>query len=156
MGFSPLRALVGGGTLLVLLAVAAGCGSGVGSVSGKVFYQGKLVKGGNVTFVSTEGKPSKSTSINEDGSYSLDKLLAVAGGVAGVALWFGHHLRAARAAVGLGHNLAAIEHLSRCRRVWADHPETLLLCATATRRAGNWNEAEAFLDSYWRQRGDDE
>jgi len=75
MGFSPLRGLVGGGTLLVLLAVlTSGCGPGVGSVTGKVFYQGKLVKGGNVTFVSTEGRPSLSATINEDGTYSVPKI----------------------------------------------------------------------------------
>src|SRR5262245_50518689 len=78
-------------------------------------------------------------------------LLVVAGGAAGVFLWFGYHLRAARAAVTLGHNLAAIDHLNCCRRVSPDHPETLLLCATAARRAGNWAEAEELLNSYWRQ-----
>src|SRR5262245_47013894 len=77
MGFSPLRGLVGGGTLLVLLAVmTSGCGPGVGTVSGKVFYQGKVVKGGNVTFVSSEGRPSLSATINEDGSYSVPKITA--------------------------------------------------------------------------------
>jgi len=48
-----------------------GCGSGTATVSGKVSYNGKVLKGGNVTFVSSEGKPTVSTSIKEDGTYTL-------------------------------------------------------------------------------------
>lgn len=36
--------------LLLLLPVLAGCGSGKGTVSGKVIYQGKGLPGGRVTF----------------------------------------------------------------------------------------------------------
>lgn len=60
------------GAVLVLLAALglSGCGS-TATVSGKVFYKGAPLKGGNVTFVSTEGKSSLSTQINEDGSYTI-------------------------------------------------------------------------------------
>lgn len=55
---------------------AAGCGGGTGTVTGKVYYKDTPLKGGNVTFVSTQGKPSKSASIGEDGSYKLEKVPA--------------------------------------------------------------------------------
>jgi len=45
-------------------------------VSGKVSYKGAPVKGGNITFVSSEGKASASTSINEDGTYTISKVPA--------------------------------------------------------------------------------
>ena len=52
-----------------------GCGGGTGNVSGTVTYQGKVVKGGNVTFVSTEGKPGASSAqISEDGTYTMPKV----------------------------------------------------------------------------------
>jgi len=59
--------------LLVLLALIAmtGCSGGTATVTGTVKYNGQLLKGGNVTFVSTEGKPSKSASIQEDGTYTI-------------------------------------------------------------------------------------
>jgi hypothetical protein len=74
MGLSPLRRLGRWGTLLALLALAgmSGCGSHTGNVSGKVYYNGQLLKGGSVTFVSTTpGKPSGTTQINEDGTYTM-------------------------------------------------------------------------------------
>jgi hypothetical protein len=52
------------------MLVAGGCGSQSATVSGKVSYNGKMLKGGNVTFVSTEGKPSASASIEENGTYT--------------------------------------------------------------------------------------
>jgi hypothetical protein len=56
---------------MVALA-SAGCGGGAAAtVSGKVLYKGAPLKGGNVTFVSTEGKTSISAAIKEDGSYQL-------------------------------------------------------------------------------------
>ena len=54
--------------------LAAGCGPQFGSVSGKVTYKDKALKGGNVTFSSTEGKVSGSEAISEDGSYTIPKL----------------------------------------------------------------------------------
>ncbi len=62
------------GALLVLLVPLgmSGCG-GTGSVSGKVSYKGQLLKGGNVTFISSEGKPTVSASIQEDGSYTFPR-----------------------------------------------------------------------------------
>jgi hypothetical protein len=63
---------------LVLLSLAGliGCSSGTGKVSGKVDYNGKLLKGGDITFISTTGKPSRSTRINENGSYSVSDVPA--------------------------------------------------------------------------------
>jgi hypothetical protein len=65
------------GAFLPLLALLglSGCGD-TATVSGKVFYKGVPLKGGNVTFVSTEGKPSVSASIKDDGSYTLEKVPA--------------------------------------------------------------------------------
>ena len=55
---------------------AAGCSRPTASVTGKVTFQNKALKGGNVTFVSTEGYPSNSGMIGEDGTYSIPHLLA--------------------------------------------------------------------------------
>jgi hypothetical protein len=64
--------------VLLLLSVTAfiGCARPVGSVTGKVTYQSKQLKGGNVTFVSTEGLASQSSPIKEDGTYSIPQLPA--------------------------------------------------------------------------------
>jgi len=51
-----------------------GCGPSTGTVSGKVTYKGQLVKGGNVTFVSAQGRPSGSASIKEDGTYKVERV----------------------------------------------------------------------------------
>jgi hypothetical protein len=61
------------GMLLVLAALIGmcGCGPATGTVSGTVTYKGTKLKGGNVTFVSTEGKPSKVASIQPDGTYVI-------------------------------------------------------------------------------------
>ena len=66
-------------SLLIVLAgtvLLAGCSRPVGSVSGKVSYLTKPLKGGSVTFISTEGRPSASTTINEDGTYTVSNLQA--------------------------------------------------------------------------------
>lgn len=44
------------------------------SVSGKVSYNGKALKGGSVSFVSSEGLPSDSGAIGEDGSYKVPNI----------------------------------------------------------------------------------
>src|SRR5207302_261273 len=52
---------------------AAGCmggGGGTGTVSGKVYYNGKELKGGTVTFVPAD-EASKFCRIGEDGSYTI-------------------------------------------------------------------------------------
>jgi hypothetical protein len=64
--------------LLVLAAAslgAAGCGEPVGSVSGKVLYNGAAVKAGSVGFVDAQGK-GYSSPIAEDGTYKIDKVPA--------------------------------------------------------------------------------
>jgi tetratricopeptide (TPR) repeat protein len=84
-------------------------------------------------------------------------LLVVAGAaVGGTALWFQHHLTAARESVDRGHNAEAARHLLACRRVQSDHPAVVLLEARVARRVGDWDEAERLLDQYWAAHGDDD
>lgn len=59
--------------ILVLSLASAGCGSSAGTVSGKVYYKGAALKGGNVTFV-TASKQSQLAEIQEDGSYKVEKI----------------------------------------------------------------------------------
>jgi hypothetical protein len=66
------RLLRGGVVLLVLVGVA-GCGAR-GTVSGKVYYQDKVVTGGRVFFVA-EGYRGESE-IGADGSYSISNVPA--------------------------------------------------------------------------------
>ncbi len=70
----PSRGLRRWGAMLFLLAlpVLSGCSAKSAKVRGKVFFDKKLVKGGDVTFNSTEGKPSNTTRINADGTYELE------------------------------------------------------------------------------------
>jgi hypothetical protein len=61
--------------LWVLLSLAlSGCGSKVGSVSGKVTYQGKPLSSGLVIFVDKDGKVSEPAGIQVDGSYTADNV----------------------------------------------------------------------------------
>jgi hypothetical protein len=79
MVWSPLRRLGRWGTFLALLALAgmSGCGPRTGTVSGKVYYNGKLLKGGTVTFVhTTPGKGSGNADIKEDGTYTMPPVAA--------------------------------------------------------------------------------
>jgi len=64
----------GVGLGLVALLGVAGCGNATGKVSGTVKIGETLLKGGNVIFISTEGKESKSATIKEDGTYSIDNI----------------------------------------------------------------------------------
>ena len=77
MSLSPSRGPGRWGALLVLLVPlgTSGCG-GSGTVSGTVSYNGKPLKGGNVLFVSPEGKRSTSATIQEDGSYTAPNIPA--------------------------------------------------------------------------------
>jgi hypothetical protein len=56
--------------------VFCGCGRQSGTVSGKVTYQGKELKGGTVAFISSEGLPSGTTQIKEDGTYEVRDISA--------------------------------------------------------------------------------
>jgi hypothetical protein len=58
-----------------LVFLVSGCSRPVGSVTGKVTYQGKPLKGGTVSFASTEGRQSFSASIADDGSYTIPNLV---------------------------------------------------------------------------------
>lgn len=59
-------------SLLFLSCLALpGCGRSSATVNGKVTYQGKDLKGGSISFVSTEGEPTSAGTINEDGSYTV-------------------------------------------------------------------------------------
>lgn len=60
------------GALVVLfLAAASGCGSSVGSLSGKVTYQGKTVASGTVMVIGSDGIP-RYGKIETDGAYKID------------------------------------------------------------------------------------
>jgi hypothetical protein len=55
---------------LLLLPALAGCGTGKGTVSGKVLYKGKAVPGGYVTFRPADGRQNEFTAtIDENGDY---------------------------------------------------------------------------------------
>jgi len=78
MHLSLRNSLRGAVCLLPCVAALAltGCGSGVGTISGKVTVNGVPLKGGSITFVSTEGKRSVTTSIGEDGRYTAERVPA--------------------------------------------------------------------------------
>jgi hypothetical protein len=58
--------------LFGMCCAIVGCGKQTGTVTGKVTYQGKILKGGTVTFQNTEsGERSFSSEIQEDGSYTV-------------------------------------------------------------------------------------
>jgi len=61
------------GAFLAVLALflASGCAKPTGTISGKVYYDGKVVKGGNVAFFTLDGKTLERSEIAEDGSYSI-------------------------------------------------------------------------------------
>jgi hypothetical protein len=63
------RLLVSALTLLALNFIA-GCGAGVGEVSGKVYYKGKIITSGQVAMIGDDGIP-KYSEIAEDGSYRI-------------------------------------------------------------------------------------
>jgi hypothetical protein len=65
------RRWLGGGLLLAFALAAGGCGPS-GAVSGKVSFKGAPVKGGTVTFFGP-GNWTGTSSIEEDGSYQIDK-----------------------------------------------------------------------------------
>jgi len=68
------RTLGASAAFLACIALLSGCSRPVGSVKGTVTFNGKPLKGGSVTFNNTEGGPSASATIGEDGSYSIPKL----------------------------------------------------------------------------------
>jgi hypothetical protein len=75
LNFSTLSRAVNQVLLGCLICfVAIGCGPSFGSVSGTVTYNGKPLKGGYVTFVSTSGRESASATIQEDGTYKIPKI----------------------------------------------------------------------------------
>jgi hypothetical protein len=59
-----------GGVLLLLLPAAAGCGPGVGEVSGKVTYKGQALPDGTVTLLASDGRPYEGK-IQADGSFTI-------------------------------------------------------------------------------------
>jgi type 1 fimbria pilin len=74
MRFSPHRLIPF--ALLAAVLAAAGC-SGQGSVKGKVTFNGKDVKGGNVTFVPEDGSgESYAAQIQEDATYTIPNIKA--------------------------------------------------------------------------------
>ncbi len=69
--------------------------------------------------------------------------------------WAGYHFRAARDLVAQHRDIAAVEHLEKCRRVWPDDPDVLFLAARCARRRGQLDAASRLLDRYQKQRGAD-
>lgn len=65
-----------GFALLTGTLILAGCSRPVGSISGKVTYQNKPLKGGSITFVSNEGRKSVPATIGLDGTYKIDSIAA--------------------------------------------------------------------------------
>jgi hypothetical protein len=63
-------------TLTVSVFFLTGCGRSTGSLSGKVRYQTTMLKGGFVSFISTEGQQSYTANIAEDGGYALSNVTA--------------------------------------------------------------------------------
>jgi hypothetical protein len=59
------------------VAVLSGCGRSSGSITGKISYKGSPVKGGTVSFQSTESADLKYGGyINEDGTYTVPLITA--------------------------------------------------------------------------------
>jgi predicted Zn-dependent protease len=83
-------------------------------------------------------------------------LAAVGLCTAGVYLWSGHHLRAARAALDRYHTREALPHLEVCLKLRPRDPETLFLAARTARRLGTFGEADHYLDEYQEVRGKDD
>jgi hypothetical protein len=61
---------------IALMVLVSGCGRPSGTVTGKVTYQGKSLKGGTVAYISTEGQPSGTAMITEEGTYEVANLKA--------------------------------------------------------------------------------
>jgi hypothetical protein len=58
------------------ILLICGCGDPTADIHGTVSHQGKLLKGGNITFIHQDGKSSLSFAINEDGTYKAMKVPA--------------------------------------------------------------------------------
>jgi hypothetical protein len=58
---------------LPLLVLAVSCGAGQGTVSGKVYYQGKMLTSGAVRFVYEGQGGSYTSDISSDGTYKILK-----------------------------------------------------------------------------------
>lgn len=62
-------------SLCFCVTLLAGCGPGVGDVSGTVEYNGKVVKYADVTFYGADGVPH-AVKVDRDGKYSIKKVPA--------------------------------------------------------------------------------
>jgi tetratricopeptide (TPR) repeat protein len=60
--------------------------------------------------------------------------------------WAWYQFRAGQLALAQYQNESARAHLQHCRQIWPRHAPALLLAARAERRAGNFVQAEQFLD----------
>lgn len=69
------RGVVAGGLFAAFLLLS-GCGKSVGTVSGKVSYKGKTIKGGSVALVNSEGKSVVGSDITEEGTYKFENVAA--------------------------------------------------------------------------------
>jgi hypothetical protein len=68
-----VAACFGKAPLLVLVLLSAGCGRGVGDVSGKVSYRGKALADGTVMLLASDGRPYDAP-IQADGTFHIAKV----------------------------------------------------------------------------------
>jgi hypothetical protein len=60
--------------LFPLLVLAVGCGGSEGTVTGKVYYKGELLRAGSVNFFPESGKGGVGGPIGNDGTYTVYKV----------------------------------------------------------------------------------
>ncbi len=58
------------------LALVSGCSKAVGSVTGKVTYNGKPLKSGTISFYTSDKSYNRGAAIMEDGTYNLPDIFA--------------------------------------------------------------------------------
>jgi hypothetical protein len=61
------------GLLFGFVLLSIGCG-GTGTVSGKVYFQDQPLPGGTVIFTNADGKGTKTSQIQSDGSYTIEEM----------------------------------------------------------------------------------
>ena len=62
--------------ILLLGGLISGCGKSMGSVTGKVTFKDKSLKGGTVGFIGTDGQTSATGTIDENGSFEIAQVQA--------------------------------------------------------------------------------
>jgi tetratricopeptide (TPR) repeat protein len=75
---------------------------------------------------------------------------------AGSNLWAWYHFRSGRSCLEKYHDAEGLEHLRQCLKVWHHDPEALLLAARASRRVGDFADAEKFQEQYEQAAGEND